>query len=173
MTFPIANRQIPWIILGVSILTIAGALFFEYVVGLAPCALCLDQRVPYYLAMPVALAAGLFSREANLGLTPLILIGLLALIYAVGTGYGGYHAGVEYKWWLGPQGCTGVGAMPGSIEEFQAQLQNLKVPMCDEIPWSLFGISLAGFNFFISLGLCALASLVLVRHWRATGVEDV
>ena len=91
--------------------------------------------------------------------------GVLIALYVAALGVmlwsvylGGYHAGVEYKWWLGPQACTGV-SLPTSTD-----LNNLspdEIVRCDEVPWALFGISLAGFNFLFSLVGAALAALGL------------
>lgn len=168
---PIANRQIPWLISAISVVTLATALAFEHLGGLDPCSLCLQQRYAYYFLIPTALMAGVLSRETNLGLAPIVLIALCTLAAAANVILAGYHAGVEYKWWEGPQGCTGVNLMPGSLDEFRQQLSGVKVPRCDEIPWSLFDISMAGYNFLISLLLTALGALALARYWTMTGLE--
>ena len=170
-TLPIANRQIPWLIFAISVVTLGNALIFEHVGGLDPCSLCLQQRIPYWILIPASLLAGILSRETNLGLAPIALIALCTLAAATNVGISGYHAGVEYKWWEGPQGCTGTSLMAGSLEEFQQQLNGVKVPRCDEIPWSLFGISMAGYNFLISLLLTALGAVALARYWTMTGFE--
>ncbi len=169
---PIANRQVPWAMFVISVVTLCAALAFEYVGGLDPCSLCLQQRMPYWVLIPASLAAGILSRETNLGLAPVVLIALCTLAAATNVGISGYHVGVEYKWWEGPQGCTGGGSIAGSLQEFQQQLQGVKVPRCDEIPWSLFGISMAGYNFLISLFLTALGALALARFWTMTGLEE-
>lgn len=171
MGVPITNAQIPWLIFAVSATTLGMAWIFQYVGGLEPCSLCLEQRYAYYFLIPASLAAGILSREANLGQLPLLLIALCTAAAAANVVLAGYHAGVEYKWWEGPQGCTGNALMPGSLSDFQARLGGAEVVRCDEIPWSLFGISMAGFNFLISLGLTALGSLVLFRYWTATGAS--
>jgi disulfide bond formation protein DsbB len=72
---------------------------------------------------------------------------------------GGYHAGVEYKWWLGPQTCSGDGLSTNG--PLLGDLSASEIVRCDEIPWAMFGISLAGFNFLFSLVAAALAGLGL------------
>ena len=168
-TLPIANRQIPWLIFAISLVTLSTALAFEHIGGLDPCSLCLQQRYAYYFLIPASLIASVLSRETNLGLAPVVLCTLAAAANVI---LAGYHAGVEYKWWEGPQGCTGVTLMPGSLDEFREQLSGVKVPRCDEIPWSLFGISMAGYNFLISILLTALGLLALARYWTMTGLEE-
>ena len=87
--------------------TILGALFFQYGLGLPPCPLCLEQRVPYYVGIPLAVIIAVAAyRDAP---RPLVVAGLgvLALVFLFGAGLAAYHAGIEWKWWPGPQDCSG------------------------------------------------------------------
>jgi disulfide bond formation protein DsbB len=86
--------------------------------------------------------------------------GLAALASA---GLGGYHAGVEQKWWPGPNTCTSQSIEGLSTDDLLAQIMNAPVVRCDEIPWDMFGISMAGWNMIISLGLAALWLMALRR----------
>jgi disulfide bond formation protein DsbB len=134
--------------------TIGGALVFEHGLGLTPCKLCLVQRNPYYLAMALAAGATLLPvRPARL---VLVLVGL---VFLVSAGLGLYHAGVEWGFWLGPSDCGGAGAAPagGNIGAFLDQLKNTRVISCTEAAWRFLGLSLAGWNVLISLGLAGLA----------------
>ncbi len=163
----ISPLTIPWIILGASAATLAGAYFFQYALGYAPCHLCLIERIPYFFAAGAALCAGILSREANLGVAPVIFMALCAAAFAIGAGISGYHAGVEYGWWPGPSSCTGGGLVSNSLETLQAELQSgMRTPQCDKAAWTLFGVSLAGFNFLISLVLLALSALPVLRFER-------
>jgi len=137
--------------------TLAGAWYFQLVLGLQPCPLCLEQRYAYYLAVPlalvIALAAGLHAPR------PLLVGGLaiLALAALANAVLGGYHAGVEWKFWAGPTDCTGPVGNLGSAGSLLDRLDSVKVVMCDEIQWSFLGISLAGYNALISLLMAAIA----------------
>jgi disulfide bond formation protein DsbB len=135
--------------------TILGALFFEYGLGLAPCPLCLYQRIPYYVAIPVALltAAAALTTAAR----PLAMVGLgvIALAMLIGAALGVYHAGIEWKWWQGPQACAGAVAPLGS--NLLRELESIRVVPCDEAAWRFLGLSLAGWNALISLALVAFA----------------
>jgi disulfide bond formation protein DsbB len=134
--------------------TIAGALVFEHVFGLAPCPLCLRQRLPYYAAIPVALVAvGLPVRWTRLGLM------VLALVFIASAGLGVHHAGVEWGWWAGPSDCAGAPAPAAQgMDDFLSQLQRTRVVSCTEAAWRFFGLSLAGWNVLISLGLALMAA---------------
>jgi disulfide bond formation protein DsbB len=137
-------------------LTLAGAWFFELVLGLEPCPLCLDQRIPYYIAVPLGLAVGLVALN---GRTPLARIGLLLLGAAllVGAGYGVYHSGVEWGFWEGPASCAASqpGAPVGNI--LSSLKQTVRVVPCNEAAWRFLGLSLAGYNVLIAGALAALA----------------
>ncbi|MEQ8267124.1 MAG: disulfide bond formation protein B [Parvibaculum sp.] len=172
MTERIPSNAIPWILIAASVATIAGALFFEHVLGYVPCSLCLQGRQPHYFAIGAALIAGILSREANIGVGVLFFLGLCLLAYLAGAGLSFYHVGVEYKWWPGPDTCGGGGLVSNSLEDLQSALSGgAKPPRCDEAAWSLFGISLAGFNMLITLVLAALSALPLLRYFRESRGE--
>jgi len=136
--------------------TIAGAWFFELVIKLKPCPLCLEQRVPYYIGIPLALMVVLAAwRKAP----RIIVIGgliALALLMLWDTYLGVFHAGVEWKWWPGPAECSGA-AVLGPSADFMKRLQTVVVTRCDEAQWRFLGLSLAGYNALISLALAAVA----------------
>jgi disulfide bond formation protein DsbB len=140
-----------------GVATILGAWFFQYVLGLPPCPLCIEQRIPYYLAIPVAaLVALAAARGAPRGLVGTGLI-VLALIMLVSAAFGGYHAGIEWKFWVGPQDCSGPLMPLGNAGDLLRQLGETRPVRCDEAAWRFLGISLAGWNAVISLGLAGIA----------------
>ena len=144
-------------ILVVAAATLAGAWYFELVLDIRPCPLCLEQRYAYYLAIPLAaltaLAAG---RHAPRGLLVggLVILALAALGNAV---LGTYHAGVEWGFWQGPTDCTGPVGNLGSAGTLLERLDTVKVIRCDEVQWRFLGLSLAGYNVLISLLMAAIA----------------
>jgi disulfide bond formation protein DsbB len=143
-------------IAALSVALLAGAYAFQYIGGLAPCPLCLEQRVPWYVLIAVGGAAG----GAHMLKAPKpVVLGLYVAAGAIavwGAYLGLFHAGVEYKWWPGPQDCTGPGL---SGDNLLGDISASEIVRCDEIPWDFFGISLAGFNFLFSLVAIALAGL--------------
>ena len=145
-------RLTPLLLLIAAGAVVGTALLSQYVGGLVPCELCLAERWPYYIILALNLVALL---AGNLRLTRLIL-GLSAVVFLVGAGLGAYHVGVEQHWIAGPTACTG-GETGGakSIEDLQKLLLQQQPVRCDEVQWSLFGVSLAGWNFLISLVLLA------------------
>jgi disulfide bond formation protein DsbB len=155
---PKRERTLRWCALGIALgsaLLLAGALGFQYLGHLPPCELCLYQRVPHAFAIPLALAA-LATRKRDGGSAEGFLAAA-ALVLAAGAGLAIYHLGIEEHWWAGPQSCTGTGAgIPASVEELADAMRKAQIVACDVVAWSLFGISLAGFNAIFSTILAGL-----------------
>lgn len=149
---------VPVAILVVSLGALGVALIAQHVFGLNPCELCLYQRWPYRVTIVLSLLALILLRRSRLLPGAVALCGL---VFAIGGGIAAYHVGVEQHWWQGLAACSGP---PGAntLAGLKAQLLATKVARCDQIAWSLFGISIAGWNFFAST-IFALASLASVR----------
>lgn len=151
---PTSRRLIALVGLGCLAL-IAGAWFFEIVVGLRPCKLCLEQRLPHYAAIGLSAAGLVLARSPRL--QGLVLLGLAGLM-VWSTGLGVYHAGVEWGWFVGPNDCGGAAAPAAAgVQDFMKQLQTTRVVACTEAAWRWLGLSLAGWNALASLCLLALA----------------
>jgi disulfide bond formation protein DsbB len=140
-------RNAALIIFIVALATIAGAWIFE-AMGYTPCPLCLQQRWPYYVAIPFALVVA-FLAGSNPRLARLCLM-LMGLIWVGSAVFGVFHAGVEWKFWPGPTTCGG---------DFSGGLPDLSKPVisCDEAALRIFGLSLAGWNAVISAALAVVA----------------
>jgi disulfide bond formation protein DsbB len=146
--------------------TILGAYFFQYVLGLPPCPLCLDQRIAYYVSIPLAvLLAFVAARHAPRSLVAGGLA-VIALAMVFNAGLALFHAGVEWKWWPGPQECSGPIGELGAGGDLLNQLQSISIVRCDEAAWRFLGLSLAGYNVLISLTLAAIATWGATRAWR-------
>jgi len=148
-------RQTYWAVLVGGAAVIAGALLFQYAGGLAPCELCLLERWPYYVGVPVTLAVLVAGRSR-----PLVIAGgvLVTLIYLASSGLAFYHVGVEQHWFAGPTSCTGGPTSARTIEELEAQLSAQQPVRCDAPQWSLAGVSLAGWNCLASFALMAFSA---------------
>jgi disulfide bond formation protein DsbB len=144
--------------------TILGAYFFQYVLGYLPCPLCFEQRIPYYIAIPLALVVALAALWS--APRPVVIGGLalLGLIMVVSTGLGAYHAGVEWKWWPGPADCSGPLGGMGSAGDLLQRMQSQTVVRCDDAAWRFLGISLAGYNALISLALVAVTAWGVIKE---------
>ncbi len=136
-----------------SAVVLAAAFAFQHIGGLAPCPLCLWQRWPH--AVAALLAATLVLAPAAWH-RPLMALGALSALVAAALGI--YHAGIEQRWWPGPTSCTGGGSGLSGLSG--ADLLDMSAPvavvMCDDIPWAFAGLSMAGWNAVLSLGLAVL-----------------
>ena len=147
--------------LAVSAGLIAGAHAFERIGDMAPCLLCLDQREVHWTALG---AAAILLGFARFGAARVVAAGLgaLALVYAFSAGLAGFHAGVEWGFWPGPDACAPVtaadragvdaGSLLGSLDE-----PGPEGPSCSLAAWRMLGVSMAGYNALISLALAAAA----------------
>ena len=150
-----STRTATALCLAFSLAVIGYVLFSQYVQNYQPCELCLRERLPWYTAI-------------GLGIVGLIrpspwILAAIGLVFLVATGLGLHHVGVEQKWWEGPQGCTGNMAGANSVEELRKMIQSAQYVRCDEITWTLFGLSMATYDFLVSLA-AAVATLFAARR---------
>lgn len=149
-------RQWPWTALVASLAALAIAHGFETFGRLAPCELCLKEREVYWVAAGVGLVGGLLSlRVPRLRLWTCIL---LALVFLASTALAGYHAGVEWKFWPGPEACTGSHVRI-TVEDMQRLLRGaaMNIPRCDRPAFVFLGLSMAGWNAVASAVLAVLS----------------
>lgn len=147
------RTQLTFLAAGGSFALLAGAFGFQ-AIGYPPCEMCLWQRWPHAAAIAIGALALLIWRPA----APLLLLGALAA--ATTGGIGLYHAGVERGWWEGPASCSGAG---GGLGDDLLSTDIATVVMCDDVVWSLFGLSMASYNALISFALAAVWVLAAGR----------
>jgi len=143
---------------------LAAAHAFETFGGLAPCTLCLKQREVYWVAMAIGIAGVVLSRLVRPRRVRSIVCALLALVFFYGAGLAAYHAGVEWKWWPGPDACSGSSAA-ASADAMADLLKGgpIQAPRCDEAAWVFAGLSMAGWNALVSLALAAASAVAALR----------
>ena len=144
------------------VVVIGSALGFQYIGGYIPCALCLDQRQPYYYGIPVAVAALLSALFGGPVWLTRLLLAVAGIMMLVGAGMGVYHAGVEWGFWEGPATCaTTAQGVTQNAGDLLSDLNAKHGPSCTEASFRLLGLSFAGWN--------AVASLILagVAWWSA------
>ncbi|MCC5992014.1 MAG: disulfide bond formation protein B [Rhodobacteraceae bacterium] len=144
----INRRSVQFLALAGSAGLLLGALAFQYIGGMAPCPLCIWQRWPHVVALA---GVGAFF-------LPGLIWPLIGAMGASGSGVlGVYHTGVERGWWDGPSSCAAGGDISGmSAEELLAQIMGAPVVRCDEVPWEMFGLSMASWNAVFSFGIAGL-----------------
>ena len=152
------------------ILVLGSALWFEHFLGYVPCDLCLKQRIPYYIGIPVLLlgTVSLFVGLPTRLVRFLLLIGLLCLVTTIMLGV--YHAGIEWKFWAGPASCaSGSSGEAGDAATLLSRLADSVPPSCDEAAGRFLGISFAGWNV---LSAAVLAYILARGFYGSRGVSQ-
>jgi disulfide bond formation protein DsbB len=139
-------------VLAVSAVVLGAALASQYVGGLVPCELCVLQRWPWAAAITISIVALFVGQPRSLSWVALIL----GLVFVVGIGFAFYHLGVEQHWFAGPSACTPGAATPTSLEEMRQRILSAQVVRCDQVQWSLYGVSLAGWNLLASFAMAVI-----------------
>lgn len=155
MSGSLSLRLASLMVLASSTAILLGAFAFQYIGGLQPCILCWWQRYPYMVTIVVGLIAAAIAPTRPT--VARALLGFCAAAFMVGAGIAAFHVGVEQHWWQGTAECGANFGPAGSIDELRRRLLAQDVVRCDAIAWSLFGISMAGYNFLLSLALAAFA----------------
>ena len=159
-----SDRTFPFFVLVTSAIVMAVVLVAQYWGGLAPCELCLTERWPWDAAIVISFIATMADSRPALPWVALLLAG----VFALGGALAFYHIGVEQHWFAGPSACTATGT-PTTLEALKAQLQHQQPVRCDEPAWTLWGVSLAGWNLLASLmmaGLCIALSAGIYQQRR-------
>lgn len=138
-----------------------------------PCPLCLRQREVFWGAITVAaIGIGLirFWPSDRLKITVNMI---LCLVFLTGAVVAGYHTGVEWNWWEGPQSCSGGGA-PDMTDNFQGLNLDRKFATvsCSDAAWRMFGVSMAGYNTLISVALAAISALFSLQALNSAPLPD-
>lgn len=139
---PLAKARALALIVPLALL--GGAYGFQYVwAHLWPCEMCWWQRYAHFAALPFALAALLAGPRMKDGGRALVWLAALAIFVSGAIAF--YHAGVELKIFPGFTQCT------ASSASLEAVMSNLTLVRCDDVQWSLFGISMAAWNAIFSI----------------------
>lgn len=156
----IPTRQLIAIAAAGSAALLIGAYLFQFF-GYAPCKMCYWQRWPHGTAIIFGLIAIYSPRW--------VWIAAGAISAAITSGIGFFHSGVEQKWWEGPTSCTGGGGLENlSGADLLSVDVTDKLIMCDEISWSLLGLSMPTWNFVMSALLVGVWVSALLRSKSAS-----
>ena len=156
MEFLLDTRPALGLIALASAVALSAAFIGQYVFDLPPCDLCIYQRYPYVIAIALCLFT-LMPAIQSYAFWTFIILTIFLLINSV---IAAHHVGVEQHWWTGPEGCTGPNGTPETLEALRAHIAATPIFRCDEVTFSLFGISMAGYYALFSLVLAIYAALV-------------
>jgi len=156
-------RAIPVAILATSVGALGTAYAAEVYFGIEPCILCLYQRVPYAVTGVLAVLA----LSARSGVVQVATVGICGVVFAAGASIAFYHVGIEQHWWA-LSSCGGELAVGISLADMKVALSAPQSKACDEVDWTLFGLSMATYNLAVSLALAGatLAGARMLRKRR-------
>lgn len=145
--------------LAVSMAGVVGtALAFQYIGGYLPCKLCLEERIPYYIGVPLMLISAILAALGKSEKLTRLFLFAAGLLMTYGFILSAYHSGVEWKFWAGPADCaTGAVSITTSAGNLLSDLNAVKPAACDVAAGRFLGISFAGWNGVASLILAIIA----------------
>jgi len=157
-----------WFLGLVSVAALAAALTSQYAFGLRPCELCIFQRIPYAVVILLSMLGLVATKQmgAKYGAFNIFLCGVALLI---NSGIAFYHVGVEEGWWT--SGCSLPNLSAQSVDDMMNAIKSAPAVSCSAKPWSLFGITMAGYNLVLcaGLGLYSIFASIMVTR-KANGV---
>ena len=165
----LTTRVFAGFVLMASAVVLGTALLSQYWGGLAPCELCLLQRWPWAAAIAISLVALVAGGRPVLPWVALVL----AVVFALSAIFAFYHVGVEQHWFAGPSACTASSGGAMTLEDMKRQILGTAPVLCDRVQWSLFGVSLAGWNLLASLGMVLICTGTFRRTRRPASPESV
>jgi disulfide bond formation protein DsbB len=153
----------PLLLAGGSLSLLLGAWGFQYIGLFEPCALCFDQRDIHKVVILLgALLGGLLLLKPSLERFAPWLILPVSAVLVYSAWFAGWHAGIEWDFWDGPETCTAGGVLLATGNPLDALEAGLRPAMCDEANWRLLGISMAGYNALISAAMAGMSIFVAV-----------
>jgi disulfide bond formation protein DsbB len=159
---PLSGPSWPILAILASLAMLLGAHAFEIVGKFAPCPLCLRQRDVYWAAVAMAVAGLILWQRKPANRYLVALNTMLGLVFLTSAVVASYHAGVEWKFWAGPSGCSGAITDIGNIDLIDTLSKPIATVSCVDAPWRMFGMSMAGYNAMVSIGL-SIFSFVAAR----------
>lgn len=148
---------------GISVSALTAALISQYGFGLHPCELCIYQRIPYAVVILLSILGIVATKQmgAKYGAFNIFLCAVALLI---NSGIAVYHVGVEEGWWV--SGCSLGNLAEMNPDDMINAIKSAPAVSCSAKPWSLFGISMAGYNVLLCGGLgiySFIASITVTR----------
>ncbi|MDQ0313678.1 disulfide bond formation protein B [Amorphus orientalis] len=151
----------------ISAATILTAWGFELIGGYVPCPLCLQQRVPYYIGVPLTVVALWLAYTARIT-GARIVMALFAATMAYGLYLGVYQAGAEWGFWQGPTDCAPGDTSVRDAANFLQTLQTTRIASCTDPALRILGLSFAGWNAVVTLVLTLLGLVAALGRSNRT-----
>ena len=124
-----------------SVVALASALIAEYYFDLQPCEMCLKQREPYYIIIAGFILVMILKWQDKIWFyVGVQIVSIYGLFYSL------WHVGIENKILAGPSSCSGGLNISTNTSSLKEQIISKAVINCEEVAWSIFGLSAATMN---------------------------
>ena len=141
-----------------SFIALASAFIAEFYFNLAPCEMCLKQREPHYIIIAGFIIIRILKWQNRIWFyLGVQLISIYGLFYSI------WHVGIENKLLSGPTGCSGGLNVTDNTSSLKEQILSKPVINCEDVTWSIFGLSAATIN---SLLLFLIFILNAIYVWK-------
>jgi disulfide bond formation protein DsbB len=164
MRFPLSGLSLRSLLLLsalASFLLLATALVGQYGFGLYPCHLCIYQRIPYALIIPIGLIGAFFVKSGRVKYALIVVCALLFLLDAV---IAGYHTGVEQGVFTGPTSCSSNSSGEKTLEELRAEIMNAPLVSCSQAMIYVLGLSMAAWNMIAATIIFLSIIFILAKN---------
>ena len=145
-----------------SIIALGSAFIAEFYFNLAPCEMCLKQREPYY----IIILGFIFITIVRWQKRVWFYIGV-QIISIYGLFYSVWHVGIENQLLSGPAGCSSGLNMTNNASSLKEQILSKPVISCEDIAWSIFGLSAATINSLLLFLIFILNAIYLWNNYGA------
>ena len=150
-----------------SVIAIGSALIAEYYYNLEPCKMCLKQREPYYALIAVLIIFLIFRWQKKIW----FFLGV-QIITIYGLFYSIWHVGIENKLLPGPSSCSGGLDISNDTSNLKEQILSKAVVSCEEIIWSMFGLSAATINSLLLFLIFIINAIYLWNNYGSKKEEN-
>ena len=139
------NKIILNSLLILSFIALSFAYFVEFILGHEPCNLCKIERLPYIGSIILSSFLLFMNRWEK------IILSLILFLFIFGSLISIYHVGIEQGIFSESLLCElGINNNIQNPEELLETLKKTPIS-CKDVTFSIFGLSLATFNAFLSL----------------------
>ena len=144
-----------------SVIAISSALIAEYIFHILPCQMCLNQRYPYYFIISIFIIFYFINKTSSIWL---YIFTELAILY--GLFYSVWHVGIEQNFLSSPSSCSYKLEEGNSVSDLKEAILNQAVINCNEISWSMLGLSAATLNSLLLFLLLLFNTIFIYKIYN-------
>lgn len=150
-----------------SVVALASALIAEYFFDLQPCVMCLKQREPYYIIIAGFILVMILKLQNKIWFyVGVQIVSIYGLFYSL------WHVGIENKILAGPSSCSGGLNISTNTSSLKEQIISKAVINCEEVAWSIFGLSAATINSLLLFLIFVINAIYISNIYGSKKKKD-